>query len=257
MPNIDHIPLTVADSLEGVREQAIAIYSNEIPGAQVHEDVMREFGCVAVLEEIEGAAEFVSGTPILFTSFFSREGHLVPHLHRGLRGISAHVSKDVEAKDAVELALSIYEDPSDHIRIYGSAKELHRKRYTGKGMAEVPTEELSGPIHVGDLVPGRMTFFGEGNFYKSKAVTHYFRRDNESPGSWARFSSGAADSANPVRSRELNALLKKYVAFQEADDFTEMLAAGERAPEIFFGHPGLDVTAEELRQAQLRFRIEQ
>lgn len=255
MSGIDRVPLTVVDSLEGVREQALAMYANEIPGAQVHEDVMREFGCVAVLEEIEGAPESMGEAPILFTSVFSGEGHLVPHLHRGRRGISAHVSEDVRAKDAVELALSIYEDPSDHIHIYGSAKELHKKKYTGNGMSDVPPEELSGPIFVGDLVPRRMTFFGEGNFRRSKAATHYFRRDNEFPGNWVRFSSAAADRTNPARSRDLNAVLKKYVAFKEADEFTEMLAAGERVPEIFFDHPGRYVTAEELKQAKLQLGI--
>lgn len=255
MPGIDRVPLTVVDSLEGVHEQALAIYRNEVPGAQVHEDAIREFGCVAILEQIENTPRDMGENPILFTQLFSVEAHLVPHLHRGLRGVSAHISKNVKAKDAVELALSVYEDPSDRIHIYGDAKEKHKKIYTGNGLADVPAEELSGPIHVGDLVPGRMTFFGEGNFRTAKAATHYFRRSNESPGNWVRFSSTVGDRVNATRSSALNALIKKYVAFQEADDFTEMLASGERVPEIFFGHPGLDVTADELKQVKLRLGI--
>ncbi len=260
MPGIDRVPLTVVDSLEGVREQALAIYANEIPGAQVHEDVIREFGCVAVLEEIEGASESMGGHPILFTKVFSVEAHSPPHLHRGLRGISAHISGDVRAEDAVEMALSIYEDPSDRKRVYGnnSARELYKRKYTGKGMSEVPKDELSGPIYVGDLVPRRMTLITEGNFLGAKAATHYIRRSNDSPpGDWIRFSSAAADANNRDRARIRNSLLKKYVAYEEAGELTEIMASGDRVPEIFFWHPGLDVTPEELEKAKISLGIKQ
>ena len=256
MSGIDRVPLTVVDSLEGVREQALAMYVNEIPGAQVHEDVMREFGCVAVLGEIEGASESIGGYPILFTKAFSVEAHSPPHLHRGLRGISAHISGDVRAEEAVEMALSIYKDPSDQKRVYGSSKELYKRKYTGDGMSDVPDDELSGPIYVGDLVPRRMTLIAEGNFLGAKAATHYFRRSNDSPpGDWVRFSSAAADANNRDRARTLNSLLNKYVAYKEADEFTEILATGERVPEIFFGHPGLDITPEELDKAKISLGI--
>jgi hypothetical protein len=215
--------LELATSLADITELGVQAYQNEVPGFQVDEAVLEDAGMLAVTNSIEVSSELVLGSRIPFT-YMSRvpyqwrrgmsSRHYAPHIDPKYRGLVVH--NELEGEGYVELAHSLDDAHTGDNDIWFTESGLVDAAYDGGGLgtSTAPVDVVYG----GELTPGKLTVFSEGNIEGLKPTIHLFRRNHGFRFDWRKYGSrqdDAKDDATTLAAKADNYKLGvQWIEFQ-------------------------------------------
>lgn len=171
---MSNMKLTVVDSLSGMQDQAAGASINQVPGFQVDRDFAKQVGLLGLLTTLEDAVQQAWGIPIVVNAFAqrAREGNIPPHVDGGFAGFALHENSSNYGKVYLAHYLDVDGNKADAV--------LYPQMMTPSGL-RVPARGF-GPIYDGDLEPGTLTVFSQGNVGGMLPSLHWFNRDG-----YARF----------------------------------------------------------------------
>ncbi|HJP96141.1 MAG TPA: hypothetical protein VJ843_02090 [Candidatus Saccharimonadales bacterium] len=217
------------ETIEQIRDAAISVLANEIPGFQVGPNIGRStLGVLATLDVIQETitdhmgSDGMPDTPFRYSRQTPRPLHnelartgpavapefmemyqLPPHVDRGERGLAVHLQGDIITREVQLAHLRDEARPLVVSKTIGGFLAPEAVQYSGSGIGDEHfTDYVGGQICSGETSQGVMTIFSEGNMDfpslsgRLRTSIHFFKNPpRNTTSSWTRFTGRENDSS--------------------------------------------------------------
>lgn len=209
--------IPVIDSFEDVLESSMRVYGNELPGFQISPGYVRQIGLIAIIDAVDHVgAQYVPSSPPILDEIHIRQSTIsIPHIDGGWKGLAIHYNRTGYASLALAHLVRDDEFAADDFN-------------TNPHDLIAPDKQIFSYILTGDVRPGTVTKFSQGNITGLKPTAHQFSNPEGVDRCWVRIASTRHGDRQPSSPKALRATIsKRFPDLPTASAASATTTAGE------------------------------